>query len=89
MPLKCLSNFWRKLDILLTNCEVPLSPAWSESCVITSNATRKADPDADPEFAGINNRTGASFKITDCILYFPVMSLSAENDNKLLKQLKT
>ena len=29
------------------------------------------------------------FKITDCKLYVPVVTLSAENDNKLLEQLKT
>ena len=31
---------------------------------------------------------GATFKITDYKLYVPVITLSAENDNKLLKQLK-
>ena len=37
----------------------------------------------------INNPTGATFKITDTKLYVPVVTLSAENDNKLLEQLKT
>ena len=31
----------------------------------------------------------APFKITDCKLYVPVVTLSAENDSKLLEQLKT
>ena len=31
----------------------------------------------------------AAFKIKDCKLYVPVVTLSAENDNKLLEQLKT
>ena len=62
---------------------------WSENCVITNKATRETDPDADPEVAGINNPTNATFKITDRILYVPVVTLSAENDNKLLEQLKT
>ena len=31
----------------------------------------------------------ATFKIKDCKLYVPVVTLSAENDNKLLEQLKT
>ena len=34
-------------------------------------------------------QTNATFKITDCKLYVPVVTLSAENDNKLLEQLKT
>ena len=62
---------------------------WSENCVITSKATREADPDADPAVAGINNPTKATFKIKDTKLYVPVVTLSAENDNKLLEQLKT
>ena len=35
-----------------------------------------------------NSPTNACFKITDCKLYVPVITLSAENDNKLLEQLK-
>ena len=31
----------------------------------------------------------AAFKITDCKLYVPVVTLSAEDDNELLEQLKT
>ena len=89
MPLKYLSNFWRTLGIPLINCEVSLNLTWSENCVLTSKATRDADPDADPAVAGINNQTNTVFKITDCKLYVPVVTLSAENDNKRLEQLKT
>ena len=72
----------------LINCEVSLTLTWSENCVITRKAAREADPDADPPVAGINNPTNATFKITDCKLYVPVVNLSAENDNKLLEQFK-
>ena len=89
VPLKYFSNFWRTLDIPLINCEVSLTLTWSENCVITSKATREADPDADPAVAGINNPTNAAFKITDSKLYVPVVTLSAEDDNKPLEQLKT
>ena len=89
VPLKFLSNFFRSLNILLVNCEVSLTFTWSENCVLTSKAAREADPDADPAVAGINNPTGASLKITDCKFYVPAITLSAENDNKLLEQLKT
>ena len=61
----------------------------SENCVITSKATREADPDANPAIDRINNPTNAVFKIADCKLYVPVVTLSAEDDNKLLDQLKT
>ena len=89
MPLKYLSSFWRTLDIPLINCEVSLTLASSENCVITSKATGEADLDFDPAVAGINNPTNVVFKITDCAFYVPVVTLSAEDDNKLLEQLKT
>ena len=89
MPLKYSSTFWRTLDIPLINYEVSLTLTWNENCVITSKAAREADPGADLAGAGINNPTNAVFKITDCKLYVPVVTLSAENDNKLLAQLKT
>ena len=62
---------------------------WSKNCVLTSKATRQADPDANPAITGINNPTKSVFEITDCKLYVPVDALSAENENKLLEQLKT
>ena len=75
---------------MLVNCEVSLTLTWFDNCVITSKAIREADPDADPAVAGINNPTNAVFKITtDCKLYVLVVTLSAEEDNKLLEQLKT
>ena len=62
---------------------------WSENCVITIKATTEANPDADPAVDEINNPTNAIFKIKDTELYVPLVTLSAENDNKLLEQLKT
>ena len=72
----------------MVGCEVSLTLSWSENCVITSKATREADPDADPAVAGINNPANAIFKIKDTNLYVSVVTLSAEGDNKLSKQLK-
>ena len=89
MPLKYLSNFWRTLDIPLINCEVSLALTWSENCVLTSKATREADPDADPAVTGINNHTNAVFQLTDWKLYVLVVTFSAKDDNKLLEQRKT
>ena len=81
MPLEYLSDFWRTLDIPLINCEVSLTLTWSEHCVLSSKATRDADPDANPAVAAINNPINTVFKITDCKLYVLVVTLSAENDN--------
>ena len=65
----------------LVNCKISLNLTWSENCVLTSKATRNADSDADPPVAAINYPTNATFKITYCELYVPVVTLSAENDN--------
>ena len=40
-----------------------------------------------PAVAQINNPTNAEFLVTDCKLYVPVVTLSADNENKLLEQL--
>ena len=89
VPLTYLSNLWKILDIPLINCEISLNLTWSEDCVLTSKVTRDADSDADPVVAGIINPTTETFKITGCKLYVPVVDLSAENNHKLLEQLKT
>ena len=89
VSLKYLSSFWKTLDIPLINCEINLILTWSENCVITSQATRDADPDADPAVATINNPTNATFKITNTKLYVPAVTLSTEDGHKLLEQLKT
>ena len=34
VPLKYLSNFWRILEIPLTNCETSLDVTWSENCIL-------------------------------------------------------
>ena len=75
----------------LISCEVSLTLTWSEACVLTSKATRDAVPaqGVNPAVDGIDNPTNVTFKITDTRLYVPVVTLSAENDNKLLEQLKT
>ena len=84
VPLKYLSNFWRTLNMPLINCEVSLILTWSENCVITSIEKRvrtNTRRDTSP--------TNAMFKITDTKLYVPVVTLSTENDKKLLEQLRT
>ena len=90
VPLKYLNNFWRTLDIPLINSEVSLTLSWSANCVITGLEKRLVTvaQGSNPE-VGNNSPTNAIFKITDCKLYVSVFTLSAENDNKLLEQLKT
>ena len=85
MPLKNLSNFWRILNIPLINCEVELILTRSKNCVLVDMTERDGEGD-NPAIAA---QTGLEFKITDTKLYVPVVTLSKENDIKLLEQLKS
>ena len=38
-PLKCLSNFWRSLEMPLFNCKVELLLKWYEKCILSSAGT--------------------------------------------------
>ena len=77
IPLKHLSNFWRSLNIPLINCEVELILTWSRNCVLADMTPANHPPGE------------LNFIITDTKLYVPVITLSKENDIKLLEQLKT
>ena len=90
VPLKHLGNFWNSLNILLVNCDVALVLSWPETCVITSMEKRlvRAAQENNPAVYG-DSSTWETFKVKDCKLYVPAVTLSAENDNKLLEQLKT
>ena len=77
IPLKYLSNFWRSLNIPLINCEVEIILTWSKNCVLADMTVANNPP------------TGLEFQIKDTKLYVPVVTLSKENDIKLLEQLKS
>ena len=57
--------------------------------MLIDKLTRDADYDADPRVSEISNPENATFQITDAKLYVPVVTLSKENDTKLLEQLKS
>ena len=73
-PLKYLSNFWRTLEMPSINCEVNLILTWSANCVIVST--------------NVANQN-ATFTITETKLYLPVVTLSNQQNAKLLTQLKS
>ena len=74
VPLKYLSNFWRALEMPLINCFVNLMLTWSANCVFVST--------------DVANQI-ATFAITDTKLYVPVVTLSTQDNAKLLEQLKS
>ena len=88
VPLKNLSNFWRTLDMPLFNCEVSLTFTCSKNCVTTDETTRDAEANANPPVPEIRVSADATFKIADTKLYVLVATLSTEDDNQILEQLK-
>ena len=87
IPLKYLGNFWRALNIPLISCEVFLELKWNKNCVLTSLERRQVD--AGPPVVRDNAPTGATLSITDCNLYVPVVTLSKDDEIKLLTNLKS
>ena len=84
IPLKYFGNFWRALNIPLISCEVSLELKWDKNCVITSLEQRDI---------GGGNRdnapTSATLAINDCKLYVPAVTLSKDDEIKLLTNLKS
>ena len=72
VPSKHLSNFLRNLEMPLKNCGINLTLNWSKNCVI---------------FSTVVTVKAAIFSITDTKLYVPVVTLSTQDNTKLLQQL--
>ena len=87
IPLKHLGNFWKNLDIRLTNCEITLKLTWYNKCILVGRAYRAAA--GPPVVAAVESPTNATFRVTSCRLYVPVVTLPTKNDNKLLDKLKS
>ena len=62
---------------------------WFKNRVLISKSTRDVNYCADPIVHKIDNPENATFQITDTKLYVPVVTLSKENDIKLLEKLKS
>ena len=73
VPLKYLSNIWRTLEMPLINCDLELILDWSANCVIV--------------YINVANQV-PTFTITETNLYVPVVTLSTQDNAKLLRQLK-
>ena len=74
VPLKYSSNFQRTLEIPLINCEINLILTWSANFVIIYTNVANQNP---------------TFEITETKLYVPVVTLSIQDNAKLLPQLES
>ena len=69
IPIKYISHFWRAFETPLINCEITLGLIWSGNCIIVdTNALVQA----------------TIFSITDTKLHVPVVTLSTQDNAKLL-----
>ena len=71
--MKYFSISWRTLEIPLSSCKINIILTWPANCVISD--------------AAANQNT--TFAITDIKLYVPVVTLSIDDNAKLLQQLKS
>ena len=74
VPLKCLVNVWRTLEMSLINYKISLRLKWSKDCILV---------------AGTAANQNLIFKIIDTKLYVPVVALSTQDNIKLVKQLES
>ena len=73
-PLKSLNIFCGTVEMSLIYCEVNLILIWSVNCFLMANVIDSQLP---------------IFAITDSKLYVPVVTLSSQENAKLLKKLKS
>ena len=73
VPLKHLSNFQRTLEMLLINCEISHQLKWSKNCILVAGTAANQKP---------------RFQINDSKPYVPLVTLSPQENIKLLKQLE-
>ena len=74
VPLKYLSNFRITREMPLIDCEIELILTQSANCVIISTTIADQNP---------------TFTITETNLYVPIVTLSTQDNAKLLPQLKS
>ena len=74
VPLKYISDFWRIPQMPLINCEMSLQLKWSKNCTLVADTAANQNPE---------------FQITDTKLYVPVVTLSIQDNIKLLKQFES
>ena len=72
IPLKYLSNFWRNLEMSLIIWEINLILTWSVNSVISNAAANQA----------------ITFAIANTKIYVPVVTLSIDDNEKLLQKFK-
>ena len=79
VPLKYLSNFFRSLEMPLTNYKIHLELNWNDDCVMYGANTYAGGDNA--------NDKETTFQIISAKLYVPVVTLSTKDNENVTKQL--
>ena len=74
VPLTNLSNFWRTFEMPLVNYEITLQLTSPKTSILAAGSTANQVP---------------KFRISNTKLYLPVVTLSTQENIKLLKQLES
>ena len=88
VSLKCLSKFWRFLDLLLINCEIEFDLLWSKECIISEISITPVIQELIYLFQPRQQTTGATFQTNNAKLYVPVVKLSTNYNNKFIENIK-
>ena len=70
VPLKYLNTFWRTIEIPLINYKITLQLICSKKSIVAAGTAAKQEP---------------TFRTTDTKLYVPVVTLSSQENIRLLK----
>ena len=73
VSLKYVNNFWKTFKMSLINCEICLTLTWSKNCFSVAGTAANQEP---------------TFTTTDTKVHVPVVTLSTQDNVKLLKQLE-
>ena len=76
VPLKCLSNFFRSLEMSLINCKIKLNLTWKKERVLST----------DNDAAAANAANNPVFIIRDTKLYVSVITFSKEDNKDFIEQ---
>ena len=74
VPLKYLRNFWRTLEMVLINCEISLMLTLPKNYFLVAGKAANQKP---------------TFEIIYTMFYVPAVTLSSQDNVKLLKQLES
>ena len=93
VSLKYFSIFWRSLDLPLITCEIELNLKRTKTCVITEICKTPellANPNANSpnHLNQATATTGATFQINNAKLYVSVVTLSINDNIKILENVK-